>query len=119
MLRQWRLQMLSEKELRTWQEQHLPHFHAREMQFVVSWLVKDRGRPNHLAELYDTIRFRDETLRSVISSLSLHGLVEISRDSRDNRRFLAKPTIKLQRRMSRYARMLADLFSQQNREGAT
>lgn len=101
--------MLTDHDLRTWQEQQLPHFHARETQAVISWLVRDRGKPKRLAELYETPGFENGTLRSVVSLLSLHGLVEVSRDSRDHRRFLAKPTIKLQRRMSRYARMLTDL----------
>lgn len=102
--------MLTERDLRTWQQQYLPHFHARETQAVISWLVRDRGQPKRLADLYETPGFENGTLRSVISLLSLHGLVAISRDNRDSRRFLAKPTIKLQRRMSRYARMLADLI---------
>jgi len=108
--------MLTEHDLRTWQGQYLPHFHARETQVVVCWLVQDRGRPKRLAELYETPGFDTGTLRGVISLLSLHGLVEVSRDNRDHRRFLAQPTIKLQRRMKRYARMLADLLGRERKE---
>ena len=87
--------MSSEQDLQAWQKQHLPHFHDRETQFVIDWLVRESGRPKRLTELYDTLRFKNDTLRGVISMLSLHGLVEIGRDSRDSRRFVAKPTIKL------------------------
>ena len=104
--------MSSEQDLQAWQKQHLPHFHDRETQFVIDWLVRESGRPKRLTELYDTLRFKNDTLRGVISMLSLHGLVEIGRDSRDSRRFVAKPTIKLRRRMKQYARMLSEIASQ-------
>lgn len=111
--------MVNEHEIRTWQEQNLPHFHLDETQVVIAWLVRDGGRPKRLAELYDTPGFENGALRGVVSLLSLHGLVEVARDHRDNRRFLAKPTMRLRRRMRRYLKMLKKMLEEPSRDSGT
>ena len=94
------------RQLEQWQRSQLPSFHDAATQAVISWLIREQGRAKPLGELYLTPGYADGALRGVVTLLAFHGLIDISRDIQDARRFVAKPTRKLIRRMRMYAEQL-------------
>ena len=62
---------------------------------ILIWLLKARERPRPLMDLYNSSRFSEPTVRTLLMRLVDQGLVAFHFDDVDQRNRFAKPTPKL------------------------
>lgn len=62
---------------------------------ILIWLLKARERPRPLMDLYNSSRFSEPTVRTLLMRLVDQGFVAFHSDDADQRNRFAKPTPKL------------------------
>lgn len=88
--------------LHQWERDNLPESETAAGGEILIWLLKCKGRPRPLKDLYRSSRFSEPTIRASLRTFVERGFVEIDVNDKDMRNRFAYVTPKFQKTIEAY-----------------